>query len=461
MARHEVEALWSLAAGELDAETRTRVEAHVAGCGECAQRLAEIGETRHLLRVAREEPPTVQWAKVDDRVLTMAAQRFSQREHRSRGLWMTVAMGSCAAVLALLMLRPGTTPRVEAEPPAPVPMARLEGSASAWVREADGTERTLQADSGLRAGSTVKTPARGIARLRLPDASGLQVSADSEVVLSRVSAEDVHLRVRQGRVAVQASHAERRAFVVEADGLRVFVVGTVFSVERTPEGPSVSVWEGRVRVEAEGLPTGFASAGQRVELHSSEHTWRQLPLSVQEQQAFEALGLQLQLPSTAEPPAPPSSPVPERSALPPRKMPAPTRAPALPVDLREPETSSTPTSTKDAAEPPRTPPSGEGESTLAPEEWQRFPAPREVEERFLAQARLQVDTRTCESFLVGLEEIAEQSQERSLREEARYLRARCYESRLFPAQAAAEYRLYLKQFPHGRWSKEARGSLPP
>ncbi|QRK08107.1 FecR domain-containing protein [Archangium violaceum] len=447
MARHEVEALWALASGELDAEARARVEAHVASCGACAQRLVEVGETRNLLRVAREEPTTVRWAKVDDRVLSMAARRFGQREHRSRGLWMLAAMGACVTTLSLLMLGPGTAPRVEVGPPTP------------WVREADGTERALQADSGLRAGSTVKTPARGSARLRLPDASGMLVSADSEVVLSRVSADDVHLRVMRGRVAVRASHAERRGFIVEAEGLRVFVVGTVFSVERTPAGPAVSVLEGRVRVEAEGLRPGFATAGQRVELHSNERTWRQLPLSIEDQRAFEALGVQVTPPAIAEPPAPPDPPAPERSTTAPRKKPVSTPTPVAPG---EPETRSSPAGTKDAAEPPRTSPLlSEGGSLTAEQEWQRFPAPREVEERFLSHARTAVDTRGCESFLVGLEEIAEESRERPLREEARYLRARCFEARLSPAQATAEYRLYLKEFPHGRWSEEARGSLSP
>jgi hypothetical protein len=99
-------------------------------------------------------------------------------------------------------------------------------------------------------------------------------------------------------------------------------------------------------------------------------------------------------------------------------------------------------------------------NTLAPEEeWQRFPAPREVEERFLAHARAEVATRTCESYLVGLREIAEQSHVRPFREEARYLRARCYEVRRQRDEATVEYLRYLREYPWGRWAAQARAAL--
>ncbi|PTL77855.1 FecR domain-containing protein [Vitiosangium sp. GDMCC 1.1324] len=461
MARHEVEALWALVSGELDAEARARVEAHVAGCDSCAQRLAEVRESRALLRVAREQPPEVRWAEVDDRVLTMATQRFARLEHRPRWPWMLAAMGACAAVLALVLLRPGPTPRpVEetvvaqpAETTAPASTTQVEGEATASVLEADGAERTLQEGAGLKAGSAVRTPARGSTRLRLPDASLMQVSADSEVVLSRIAADDVHLRVTRGRIAVQASHAERRGFVVEADGLRVFVVGTVFSVERTPQGPAVSVLEGKVRVEAEDQPSSFATAGQRVELRASEHAWRRRPLSAQDQRAFEALGVRVKTASTARPPAPAPMPV---------KKPTPSQAPETDPRASAMRSALVP-GAKNAVLPMPAPPSPAGEeSTRAPEQaWPLLPVLRVVEERFLAHARSAVSTRLCESFQEGLGEIAEQSRVPASREEARYLRARCYQTRSAPTQAEAEYRLYLKEFPQGRWSEEARGALGP
>ncbi|WP_257460561.1 FecR domain-containing protein [Archangium lipolyticum] len=470
MARHEAEALWALAAGELDAEARVRVEAHVAGCGECARRLSEVRETRALLRVARDEAPPVRWAEADDRVLTMATRRFARLEHKPRWPWMLAAMGVCAAaMLVLLAPRPGTVTRavpeetvVAKQVEAPSPTVQVEGEAGAWARDVDGTEQVLRKDAGLRAGTTVRTPGRGSARLRLPDASRMQVSSDSEVVLARTEADDVHLRVVRGRVSVQASHAERRGFVVEADGLRVFVVGTVFTVENTPQGPAVSVLEGKVRVEAEGQSPQFATAGQRVELHAGERAWKNRPLSAQDRKAFEALGVRVKAASTSRPTPAPAAPPPQvAQAQPEATPPSPEVAQASVPDTKPAlAPGPQPEAANDASPTPVEPEPPVAMNTLAPEEeWQRFPAPREVEERFLAHARAEVATRTCESYLVGLGEIAEQSHVRPFREEARYLRARCYEVRFQRNEATVEYLRYLRAYPWGRWAAQARAAL--
>ena len=62
---------------------------------------------------------------------------------------------------------------------------------------------------------------------------------------------------------------------------------------------------------------------------------------------------------------------------------------------------------------------------------------------------------------MGLAEIAERSKVRDFREQARYLRARCFEERLSPAEAQAEYRRHLREFPKGRYVREAKAALLP
>ncbi|MFP2909300.1 anti-sigma factor family protein, partial [Pyxidicoccus sp. 3LFB2] len=57
MARHEVQALWALAAGELDAAERARVEAHLAGCPSCAAELERVKQSRTVLHEARAVTP--------------------------------------------------------------------------------------------------------------------------------------------------------------------------------------------------------------------------------------------------------------------------------------------------------------------------------------------------------------------------------------------------------------------
>ncbi|WNZ64126.1 FecR family protein [Myxococcus sp. MxC21-1] len=124
----------------------------------------------------------------------------------------------------------------------------------------------------LRSGVAVRTPARSSALLRLPDESRVRLSAGSEVELSRAESRDVHLTVNKGRLSVEASHTARQGFMVEVAGLRVSVVGTVFTVERTKDGAAVAVAEGQVRVEAEGQPPRLVGPGERVELHAAKHT---------------------------------------------------------------------------------------------------------------------------------------------------------------------------------------------
>ncbi|MFP2912754.1 FecR domain-containing protein, partial [Pyxidicoccus sp. 3LFB2] len=167
--------------------------------------------------------------------------------------------------------------------------ARAESTSGAVVREVGGAERALQTGAKLRSGVAVRTPARSTAMLRLPDASRVRLSEGSDVELSRAEAREVHLTVRQGRLSVQASHAARQGFLVEAAGLRVSVVGTVFTVERTEHGAAVAVAEGQVRVDVEGQPTRLVGAGERVELDSRERTLKHEAVSAPDQQAFEAL----------------------------------------------------------------------------------------------------------------------------------------------------------------------------
>ncbi|MFP2912755.1 tetratricopeptide repeat protein [Pyxidicoccus sp. 3LFB2] len=86
---------------------------------------------------------------------------------------------------------------------------------------------------------------------------------------------------------------------------------------------------------------------------------------------------------------------------------------------------------------------------------------KDADERFLGYARMQLSARKCESFLVGLEEIAQRSPRESHREQARYLRARCFEEKLQSKAAQGEYRQYLNEFPRGRYAREANTALLP
>ncbi|CAM4497533.1 FecR domain-containing protein [Corallococcus exiguus] len=331
MAGHETQALWALAAGELDAAGKARVEAHVAECAACEAEWKRVVEARAMLHTARSEEPSVRWEETGAKLKAAAAKRMAVPERRFMSPWAMTLAGACAVALVVWLggarwKQDGdTTPVAVRTPPseavagtgashAPteeavaarpeVAPAKQEAVAAhseaastteaervtgAVVREATGAEHALAAGMRLRSGMAVRTPPKASAVLRLPDESRVRLSAGSDVVFARAESNAVHLTVQQGRLSVNASHARRDAFLVESAGLRVSVVGTVFSVERTAAGAAVAVLEGRVRVDAEGQPPRFVDAGERVELAGTGKTLKPRALSAGDRQAFRDL----------------------------------------------------------------------------------------------------------------------------------------------------------------------------
>ncbi|NVJ08151.1 FecR domain-containing protein, partial [Myxococcus sp. AM001] len=366
MARHEHRALWALAADELDAAARGRVEAHVATCVECALALEQVRQSRAVLHEARGALPPQRTDSMSEGLRAEAARRLARGAPRARWPWAVALAGACAAMLAFWMVRAPramdaggalvargetasgvsvpshggdgvttapTAPETAAaggEPAVPTNAAeKLDATtetervavAGAILREAGGTERALKPGMRLRSGVAVRTPARSSALLRLPDESRVQLSAGSEVELSRAESRDVHLTVNKGRLSVEASHTARQGFMVEVAGLRVSVVGTLFTVERTKDGAAVAVAEGQVRVEAEGQAPRLVGPGERVELHAAKHTLSPRKMSKPDLRALAELREPVD-----EVPASPPKPVSAR--LVPSQKPAPVDEPA-------------------------------------------------------------------------------------------------------------------------------------
>lgn len=554
MARHEHPSLWALVAGELDADARGRVEAHVATCAECAQTLEQVRQSRAVLQEGRGVTPPMHAATMGEGLRAEAARRMARGAPRARWPWAVALAGACAAMLAFWMLRapqamdaggalvaqrepaPGVSgpsnsgdavlvaPETAAhaaagsEPSAPAnPAEKLDATtetervavAGAILREVGGTERALKPGMRLRSGVAVRTPARSSALLRLPDESRVRLSAGSEVELSRAESREVHLTVNKGRLSVEASHTARQGFMVEVAGLRVSVVGTVFTVERTKDGAAVAVAEGQVRVEAEGQPPRLVGPGERVELHAAKHTLNPRKMSQPDLRAI----AELQAPADEAPESPPkplsARPVPTQKPEP-ADVPAPTTPGAVAAVTPKTQEPLGDAPAPDPAPPPANalaPVAAAGSPPAAPlapmdsnQEFAPYPVPsvnvptppapepapqpppeavakkaskkrgplipmalvsRDADERFLGYARLQMNPRKCESFLVGLGEIAQRSPRAAHREQARYLRARCFEEKLESHRARDEYRQYLNDFPRGRYAKEAKTGLLP
>ncbi|MHB8872463.1 MAG: FecR domain-containing protein [Myxococcaceae bacterium] len=117
------------------------------------------------------------------------------------------------------------------------------------------------------------------------------------------------------------------------------------------------------------------------------------------------------------------------------------------------------------------------EPSQAGEEWSSFPPvrgqpaapsrlqspegdslPRDLEGLFLRRAEEALVSGRCDRYELGLGELTETSESPLAREKARILKARCYDATLRPADAAREYRRYLRDWPAGRWADEAHGA---
>ena len=117
-----------------------------------------------------------------------------------------------------------------------------------------------------------------------------------------------------------------------------------------------------------------------------------------------------------------------------------------------------PTTDSVAAPPAEAPPTS---SRLGDEP---APAPskvvaKDLESIFLQRAEDSIEKGTCDRYLLGLEDIALDAERNPRSEQARVLRARCFDTQMRPRQAMNEYRKYLELYPRGKFSVEAHQAL--
>jgi hypothetical protein len=494
MMRHEDEKLWQYAADELDAGDRCLVEAHLEDCPECRDSLAAVQLARGTLASARRAWPALEWRSTDDAIGALVERRLAAS---ARGPWVRrFALAGAVGVVALVVAvsRDRAAPAVSPPPLAAVtalptaaagPLTRVD-RAQGLVRV--GREAApVEGGAELSGGDVLRTSLGGKAFIHLPDASHMRVAGGTQLALTRLGSDDVALTLERGRVAVRASHAPRRGFAVHTGGLTVHVVGTVFAVANSGEAVEVSVAEGRVKVD---LPSGdvvMVGAGQRIRLDSrserperlavSEAVERELSeltevadtaTSVEQQvaeapapvvaaaepgralprlSASEAASRQVVLPE-ARAVAQLAAPEPDPGPPPPSPVDA-SPAPAAMATPEVDEWATLPVTAQAARAPapPKAPPA------------RRAPSPVDLETLFLERATASLQRGECERFLLGLEDIAQDSERSPRTELARVLRARCFAAQLRPRQAMNEFRKYLTDYPAGQFSVEAREAV--
>lgn len=147
---------------------------------------------------------------------------------------------------------------VRAASPARAPRTALFYAAAAavfaavacfWLMSMD---RVLRTDLGERR------------EVLLADGSIVQVDPGSSLRV-RLTAQTRRVRLERGRAMFRVAHDSARPFLVEADGVIVRAVGTVFGVERQREGVMITVAEGKVAVLSSkhpvtNEPTGAVAA---------------------------------------------------------------------------------------------------------------------------------------------------------------------------------------------------------
>jgi transmembrane sensor len=161
----------------------------------------------------------------------------------------------------------------------------------------------------LRTADGVPLPSSFQGELAFSD--GSQVTLDdgarAEVVANQV--DQITLLLRKGRGRFQVNPESHKRWVVQAGLASVEVLGTVFTVERTPQGVAVAVERGVVLVRSDALPDGLQrlEAGNRT-LVAAQVPPPPAPPSAPEPSApVEPIEPQA-LPSSRSPPPPPPSP---------------------------------------------------------------------------------------------------------------------------------------------------------
>jgi ferric-dicitrate binding protein FerR (iron transport regulator) len=428
MACAERARLWALSAGDVGPQERAALEAHLARCESCARELEAVRATRQVLILASAAVPSVDGRRFAP---LPAPDRRAGTPYRlgleRRSPWALSALalaGAAAAAGALLVLR---TPA--GAPAGGLPQVLVVASDEGVVARVDGAPRALRAGASVPAGAHLKTPGRGRALLQLPDGSRVRVAASSELWLRRTADDEVALALERGRVAVLASHAARKQFVLEASGASVRVVGTAFSVELTERELVLAVAEGQVLLDSGNREPRLVGVGQRIALDPAGSATDRGRLGPSDEVDFRELGVPL--PShgaSAHPSALTEMPLPKSPA-----PAAPSGPPVSPAPI-----SSLPELAPAAPEPLR---------------------PLSAEELLLRRAEESIGRGDCSRFLERLSEYLEKPGDDVGREWARIMRARCLDDRHRAVEADAEYRRYLRDFPNGRWVAEARRAV--
>lgn len=156
--------------------------------------------------------------------------------------WLPWTTAAAAALVAALLV-------VSWPSPAATVLLTTTSLSNGTLTWSDGTtQRTLDAADGMPAGRLMLEGGGAIAVLRFADDTTLTLTGDSEVAVDAQAGK--HLDLRRGTLSAEvASQPAGEPLVVTTATARLEVLGTVFSVGSGVDATTLTVEQGRVRLE--------------------------------------------------------------------------------------------------------------------------------------------------------------------------------------------------------------------
>ncbi len=324
--------------------------------------------------------------------------RLERPRNRGRAVWLSLVAGAALAgsAAAIAFIVPADPVAVES------PVSCVDGAGRA-----------------IESGATIVSTLQSSAKLRFSDESEIELTGDAQMTVEALNENEVVTELIRGHLLARVTPSGHRAWRIRAGSTTVTVVGTQFTITYDPDAKNqpatVSVSEGRVRVDGPNVPDG------RVVLRAGDSYPSQIPL---DPPPIEAVAVPT--PKTPEsPPAP-------REASPHRKE-SWVRAAARGEFKRAHVLASEIGLDRLAKEL-------SGSELLLLADVERFAGPVEN-----AQALLEQAARTPKT-------------EASIRERATFRLGRLHlDQRREPRAAAIVFAEYLEGFPEGRFAEEATG----
>ena len=260
-------AIFDLADGRLEGEARRALEEHVAACPACrALHSAVVAGRAALAELGRQEPPPVDWRRIDGRIDAMLAGAAGQK--RSVPTFALVGALAATAAVALVVTfgvtRPGPTrtggvavaedPPPPVDPPAPAPLEAFVTfvSGEASLSRGEGEWRALGLGSSLAEGVRIRTEEGSAVGLQLGCSQGCRVESDSELTLATLLGDGVRVELDRGKVVCAAGSAGPPILLSVLELVASAGGPARYSVERSGQVVVVELAEGALRVRLGG-----------------------------------------------------------------------------------------------------------------------------------------------------------------------------------------------------------------